>query len=125
VRARVRDGALSRHSEGAYFSVFDPVESVKLTLDDSPVAGIGVLIAQVDEGIRVDGVRPESPAEEAGLENGDMIVAIDGHDTEGWSSYEAMDEITGDEGTVVKLEIRREGRTLDVTVRRERFEADD
>lgn len=125
VRARVRDGALSRHSEGAYFSVFDPLESVKLTIDDSPVAGIGVVIAQVDEGIRVDGVRPESPAEEAGLDNGDIIVAVDGHDTEGWSTYEAMDEITGDEGTVVKLEIRREGRTLDLAVRRERFEAED
>ncbi len=125
VRARVRDGALSRHSEGAYFSAFDPVESVKLVVDDSPVAGIGVVIAQVDEGIRVDGVRPDSPAEEAGLENGDIIVAVDGHDTEGWSTYEAMDEITGDEGTVVKLELRREGRMLDIAVRRERFEAED
>ncbi len=121
VRARVRDGALSRMSEGAYFSIFDPVAPVRLLIDDSPVAGVGIVIAQVDDGIRVSGVRPDTPAEDAGLQEGDIIVAVDGHDAEGWSTFEAMDEITGDEGTVVKLDILRDGAERQVAVRRERL----
>ena len=50
-----------------------------------------------------------SPAESAGLQPGDKVIAIDGEDMAGVPPEEARSKIIGPEGTQVTLTISREG----------------
>ncbi|GIW84229.1 MAG: peptidase S41 [Gemmataceae bacterium] len=66
-----------------------------------------------------------TPAYEAGLMTGDLIVAVDGESTEGWSSEQTQKRIMGEPGTSVSLTIRRPGRQppeFTVTLTRRRVE---
>ena len=61
----------------------------------------------------------DSPAEIAGIRSGDVVVAVDGESTQGWSVSEAVRRIRGPEGTEVALSVRHSnGETEDVTVTR-------
>ncbi|MCH7797309.1 MAG: S41 family peptidase [Planctomycetes bacterium] len=72
--------------------------------------GVGILIRH-DEKRDILVVNPleGSPAYFAGIKPGDRIAQVDGASTAGWSLNDAVDRITGREGTEVKLGIRREG----------------
>ena len=61
-----------------------------------------------------------SPAVEAGLEAGDVILKIDGISTQGMSTSESSTYMRGEEGTTVTLEIGRaaQGQPFDVVVTR-------
>jgi carboxyl-terminal processing protease len=60
-----------------------------------------------------------SPAEEAGIKPGDVILAVDGESTEGWSLEMAVNRIRGEEGTPVMLTVRHTDRTEeDITITR-------
>ncbi|HKI55467.1 MAG TPA: S41 family peptidase [Anaerolineales bacterium] len=50
-----------------------------------------------------------SPAQAAGLQPGDMIIAIDGEDMSNYSPEEARQRVLGPEGTKVVLTVAREG----------------
>jgi carboxyl-terminal processing protease len=52
---------------------------------------------------------PGSPAEEAGLEPGDEVVAVDGEDVIGIDANIVIRSVLGPAGTTVHLTIRREG----------------
>jgi carboxyl-terminal processing protease len=59
-----------------------------------------------------------SPAEKAGILPGDVILAVDGESTEGWSVQDAVQKIRGAEGTKVTLTVRhsnRESEDLEIT----------
>ncbi|HEX6060395.1 MAG TPA: S41 family peptidase [Gemmatimonadaceae bacterium] len=72
-------------------------------------AGVGIQIDVRNGWITVVSALPGTPAERAGLEGGDRIVAIDSVGTEGWSSDEASRVLRGPEGTRVVLTIERPG----------------
>ena len=61
-----------------------------------------------------------SPAEDAGLQAGDVILKIDGTSTQGMSTNESSTYMRGPEGTTVTLEIGRAGESqpLDIVVTR-------
>ncbi len=59
-----------------------------------------------------------SPAEDAGLQPGDQVLAIDGVPTTGESVSSLVYTVRGEEGTDVTLSIERDGETMDVTVTR-------
>jgi carboxyl-terminal processing protease len=62
----------------------------------------------------------DSPAEKAGIKAGDVILAVDGESTEGWSVAEAVKRIRGEQGTPVTITIRDSaGETRDVTIERD------
>ena len=52
---------------------------------------------------------PGSPAEEAGLEPGDLIIAIDGEDMTGIDGDLVIKRVLGPAGTTVEITVRREG----------------
>lgn len=71
--------------------------------------GIGAEIESKDGGIVVVAPLPDSPAEKAGIRNGDKILAIDGLDTTGMATDEAVKHIRGEKGTIVTLTVTRDG----------------
>lgn len=64
--------------------------------------GVGIQVAPEEGGIRILGVFPGSPAAEAGLVPGDLIVEADG------KKVDNPTQISGAEGTQVVLSIKRE-----------------
>lgn len=74
-------------------------------------AGIGVQITKLNERITITAVFRDTPAANAGLQVGDLIVGVNGVGTEGWSTAQASDTIRGPVGTGVDLTIARQGMT--------------
>lgn len=81
-------------------------------------AGIGVYIGEADGGVLVAGVIDASPAAEAGLRRGDVIVAIDGVATAGMKLEDVSSAIRGPAQTQVTLTIRRDGADTDMALTR-------
>ena len=59
-----------------------------------------------------------SPAEAAGVESGDVIVAVDGERVEGWTLDEVTARVRGPAGTDVDLTFDRDGSNFDVSITR-------
>ena len=89
-------------------------------LEDTELVGIGIRAYYLEHGVELTQVLADSPAGEAGLQVGDIIIAIDGHDTRGAAENDVDSWIHGEQGTSVTLGILRAGRTFDVTVTRRR-----
>lgn len=88
--------------------------------------GIGVTVDYSrEEGLSIVGVTAGGPAEEAGLQPGELITAVDGVSAAGEGREEAMDLIQGEEGTTVVLTVQDEaGTEREVTVERRNIESD-
>jgi carboxyl-terminal processing protease len=84
--------------------------------------GIGIEITVRDEAITVIAPIEGTPAFEAGLRPGDVIVEIDGVSAEGMDLFTAVNMIRGEVGTPVALGIRREGTAAAIPVRLTRAE---
>ncbi|AET70682.1 C-terminal processing peptidase [Desulfosporosinus orientis DSM 765] len=80
--------------------------------------GIGIHIEMVPEGVEVLSVVPGSPAEEVGLNSGDVIIRADGESLAGLSSDEAVNILRGPEGSTVRLRVNRGEEMLDLEVTR-------
>jgi len=62
-------------------------------------------------------IEADSPAAEAGLKIGDLILSIDGAAVESW--YDIGKPIEGGGGRVLQIQVRRDGSVMDVSVRPE------
>lgn len=69
--------------------------------------GIGVRIRLVDTGVQVLSVMEETPAEQAGLKDNDVIVKIDGQSTVGLNQREIVRRLRGPLRSAVSLGVRR------------------
>lgn len=88
--------------------------------------GIGIYMSKDVEGnIIVVSPIVGSPAEEAGLQAGDIITAINGESCSEMDLDTASSKIKGQEGTTVELEILRENEKLNKTVERRTVEIQD
>lgn len=67
--------------------------------------GIGVSVAIVDRRIVVQAVITPSPADDAGINPRDVIISIDGRPVRGRNLQDAVDELRGEPGSEVTLEI--------------------
>lgn len=76
---------------------------------DGEYEGIGAWVDAEAEFLTIVSPMPNSPAEEAGLQPGDEIIAIDGEDMSGIDPSLVIRRVLGPEGTRVVLTIRREG----------------
>jgi carboxyl-terminal processing protease len=107
--------ALDPHS--AYLDT-DEFEEIRLsTMGSYP--GVGIEVVADDAAVKV--LRPieGSPADQAGIEPGDLIVKIDNKDV-GADQAGAIAQLRGPSGSSVKLTVRRPatGETLDFALRR-------
>jgi carboxyl-terminal processing protease len=82
--------------------------------------GLGIRIDVRDGWITIIAPIVGTPAEEAGLETGDRIVAVEGESTFGWKSDQAVTELRGPPGTEVRITVARPGfpGTLEFTIER-------
>ncbi len=72
--------------------------------------GIGAQVDVNEEGLLVIiAPFPNTPAEEAGLQAGDVVLEIDGTPTQGMTAMEAASLVRGEGGTTVHLTVRRDG----------------
>ena len=84
--------------------------------------GIGVTIeAEEEKRLRIISVQSGSSAQDAGLQPGEWIVAVEGESFDHLTAQQAKDRISGEEGTMVTLTIlRSDGQQRDVTLTRKR-----
>lgn len=80
--------------------------------------GIGVSISQKEENgeITIATVFDDTPAKEAGIQEGDVIVAVDGNDMTGKSSQDVVSMIKGKTDGTVTITVMRNGEKLDIQV---------
>ena len=119
---KVRAGALRGLAYGldpysTYLTV-DQVRDYRANTDKSAV-GIGAELSQVASYLYVIAPVKGGPAEQAGVQAGDIIEYIDSKATRDISLYDAKQLLNGGPGTEVKLRILRAStRPLTVTVKR-------
>lgn len=93
-----------------YTSFFNPSDAQKFGEDlQGNFGGIGAQLGMRDEQILVIAPLKGSPAEKAGIKALDKIWKIDGKDTTGMMTEDAVKLIRGKEGTEVTLSIYRDG----------------
>ena len=82
--------------------------------------GIGITITALEDGsgLEVMIVNEGSPAEEAGLQVGDIIIAVEGQACEGKTTAEVRDIVRGEPETQVQLTILRNGEEQNLSVTR-------
>jgi len=71
--------------------------------------GIGVSILQHKNGVYVQSVIPNTPADKAGLRYGDRFFTVAGKDATQWTSAEVSKNVRGEAGTPVKIQVERVG----------------
>ena len=86
--------------------------------------GIGIyMIVNYEDGtINIVEPMKNSPAEAVGLKEGDLIVKVDGEEITTDNVNEMADKIKGEEGTKVKLTIKRNKEEFEVEVERKKIE---
>jgi carboxyl-terminal processing protease len=81
-------------------------------------SGIGVWLKKRHRNLEIISVLPGTPAREAGLARGDVILRVDGVAVDSLSVDDAVARIKGPAGTKVRLEIRRGGVVIERTLTR-------
>ena len=115
------------NSEGgvSHFNMMVPIDLLTPILDDFLARGsanrpprpwLGLYATEHEEGIVVAGLADRGPAERAGLQIGDIVLAVGEEEVEDLAGLFRRIWALGEAGVEVPLRIRREGRILDLTV---------
>lgn len=100
-----------------YYMTPEQYEEFNQTVNGQEVTGIGATVETAfNGGFLLLSVLPDSPAQEAGLQAGDRLVAVDG--TELTAQMDPRTLILGEEGTSVTVTVLRDGERLDFTMTR-------
>lgn len=104
----------------AYTTFFDPGEAAEFMSSlEGSFQGIGTEIGIKDEQLQIIAPLPNTPAENAGLVPGDLILGIDGVESIDMTVEEAATAIRGEQGTEVVLTIGRDEEVFDVPIVRD------
>jgi carboxyl-terminal processing protease len=91
-------------------SFFDPRSYAQMReRQEGRYYGLGISIQVADGGITVFSLFEGSPAYQRGLRRGDVIAEIEGQDTKGWTTDQAVRLLRGERGTPVRIGVRRSG----------------
>jgi len=101
----------------------DPARAKSFNQPQPPVSGIGVQINKpaVDAPIEVVRVYAGTPADRAGIKEGDKIVTVDGQDVTNLQTEEVANKVRGAEGTPVTIGVLRGLASYSYTMNRARF----
>jgi carboxyl-terminal processing protease len=97
------EGMLERLDDD-YAVYYDPAEFMSFNeLLEGSFSGVGVMLEDTPDGHQIVNVLEETPAEAAGLEEGEYIVSVDGEDMRGAPLEAVVDRVQGEEGDPVTL----------------------
>jgi carboxyl-terminal processing protease len=103
-----------------YSHYYDPSDYQGFLNEDNPhLSGIGVDVLGQTKGLQIQDVFPDSPAAKAGLQRGDVIVAVGATSLAHRQASFGSGLIKGTAGTTVTLTIERGKRELKRTLTRE------
>ena len=95
------------------FTVYYPEEGMdelkEMTTGKYAVIGAGIRFYKKEDRVMVIEPQEDSPAIEAGVKGGDLILSIDGKDMKGKSTQEVSENLRGDAGTTFELTVKRAG----------------
>lgn len=103
-------------------SFLDPREYARMReRQEGRYYGLGISIVAVEGDINVVSLFEGSPAYKRGIRRGDVIARIEGEDTKGWTSDQAVKALRGPKGSTVNLGLRRQGyeSLIELTVERD------
>ena len=103
---------------GDRWSYYIPKEQYAAYVENknNSYVGIGVTIEQAENGYRVVRLTADGPAQQAGMQPDDVIIAVDGQSVAGLSMDEGKELVRGPEGTAVTITVLRAGEELSFTV---------
>lgn len=103
----------------SYYITADEYEAHMERMNNSYV-GVGITITALDDGSGFETIKVHEggPAEEAGMQAGDVVIAVEGQSVEGMTTDDLGNLVRGREGTQVLLTIRRGSREIDLSVTR-------
>lgn len=83
--------------------------------------GLGIEVGMEDGFIKVIAPIDETPAAEAGVEAGDLIIKLDGVSVKGMTLNDAVDKMRGPKGSAITVTIvrEREAQPFDLTLKRD------
>jgi membrane-associated protease RseP (regulator of RpoE activity) len=95
------------------------VFAIAATASESEIfGGIGISVWTGKEGAKIAAVMPKSPAENVGLQIGDLIVSANGNELSAVEPGLQVSLIRGEAGTTVNLVVDRNGNTFSVSAKR-------
>ena len=106
----------------SYYIPADEYEAYRERMANAYV-GVGITIQAAEEGgFLIVGVTPGGPAEEAGLQVEDIVVAVEGQDVRAFTTTEVRDVVKGEEGTFVSMTVLRQGAEVTLSVERRKVQ---
>ena len=127
-KTKIEDAAADAmvNAMGDRWSYYIPATELPSFLENSENAyvGIGVTVQATDDnsGLMVIAVQPGGPAEEAGVQVGDVIIQVDGESAQDRTVTEISAMIKGEEGSVVSITVLRSGEGITMSMTRKRME---
>src|SRR3954462_5812754 len=101
---------LVKELNNPYSELFTPKELASFSQQtNGKYAGIGMQIEEQQGTITISKVFPHTPAEAAGIREGDKILYVDSLSTRGWTTQQVSDYLIGKEGTKVTVKFGRPG----------------
>jgi carboxyl-terminal processing protease len=114
------NGLLKSLSDTGTFYVDPDTYRINVLPSSGTFEGIGATVSQQGGEIVIVAPIKGTPAEAAGIRSGDVILAVDGESTDGWTVDQAVLKIRGPAGTPVTLTIRHSDQTTeDITIVRD------
>ena len=99
---------LRKRYKDRFSHYFSPEEFNEFqTLTSGRFSGVGLTVSEVKQGLRIGTVFDDSPAKEAGIEEGDIVTAVDGKSIAGKDAELATGQIKGEPGSQVTLTVLR------------------
>lgn len=123
---KLEEGAIKGYIEGLGdpYTEYISKEDMENYLDDTMgnFVGIGIYMIQNTQydKIQVLSTIKGSPAEKVGIQSGDLILKVNDVEYKGSEMTTASNNIKGEEGTTVKIEIQRGTETLKFDIKREK-----
>jgi carboxyl-terminal processing protease len=120
----VDDKTLLEYAIQGMLSGLDP-HSVYLDADDfkdlqtsttGEFSGLGLEVGMENGFVKVISPIDDTPAQQAGIESGDIILKLDNHPVKGMSLNEAIEIMRGPKGSSIDITIAREGRNQPFTL---------
>lgn len=113
-------------SGGRDINMVVPIDLLKPILDDLLTCGtrkgpvrpwLGMYVADADSKLVVMGLASRGPAQRARIENGDVVLAVNGKPVESLADLFRGIWAVGDAGVDVPITLQRDKRTLDIAVK--------